>query len=35
MKSHMAILVSRERLDPLVTTEATNQMVTDDSGFDR
>ena len=27
-ESHMAILVSRERLDPLVTTEATNQMVT-------
>ena len=26
-ESHMAILVSRERLDPLVTTEATNQMV--------
>jgi uncharacterized protein involved in exopolysaccharide biosynthesis len=25
-ESHMAILVSRERLDPLVTTEATNQM---------
>jgi uncharacterized protein involved in exopolysaccharide biosynthesis len=27
-ESHMAILVSRERLDPLVTTEATNQTVT-------
>jgi uncharacterized protein involved in exopolysaccharide biosynthesis len=27
-ESHMAILVSRERLDPLVTTEATSQMVT-------
>ena len=27
-ESHMAILVSRERLDPLVTTEATNQMGT-------
>lgn len=27
-ESRMAILVSRERLDPLVTTEATNQMVT-------
>ncbi len=26
-ESHMAILVSRERLDPLVSTEATNQMV--------
>jgi uncharacterized protein involved in exopolysaccharide biosynthesis len=26
-ESRMAILVSRERLDPLVTTEATNQMV--------
>jgi succinoglycan biosynthesis transport protein ExoP len=26
-ESHMEILVSRERLDPLVTTEATNQMV--------
>ena len=25
-ESHMAILVSRERLDPLVTTEATSQM---------
>lgn len=25
-ESHMAILVSRERLDPLVSTEATNQM---------
>jgi uncharacterized protein involved in exopolysaccharide biosynthesis len=27
-ESHMAILVSRERLDPLVTSEATNQMGT-------
>jgi uncharacterized protein involved in exopolysaccharide biosynthesis len=27
-ESHMAILVSRERLDPLVTTEATSQMMT-------
>jgi uncharacterized protein involved in exopolysaccharide biosynthesis len=27
-ESHMAILVSRERLDPLVTTEATNQIGT-------
>jgi uncharacterized protein involved in exopolysaccharide biosynthesis len=27
-ESHMAILVSHERLDPLVTTEATNQMNT-------
>ncbi len=26
-EAHMAILVSRERLDPLVSTEATNQMV--------
>jgi uncharacterized protein involved in exopolysaccharide biosynthesis len=27
-ESHMAILVSRERLDPVVTTEATSQMAT-------
>jgi len=27
-KSHMAILVNRERLDPLVSTEATTQIMT-------
>jgi len=26
--SHMAVLVNRERLDPLVSTEATTQMIT-------
>src|ERR1700676_3110768 len=29
--SHMEILVNRERLDPLVSTEATTQMITTDS----
>jgi uncharacterized protein involved in exopolysaccharide biosynthesis len=29
--SHMAILVNRERLDPLVSTEATTQLITNDN----
>jgi uncharacterized protein involved in exopolysaccharide biosynthesis len=30
-RSHMAILVNRERLDPLVSTESTTQMITTDT----